>query len=720
AVQLAEAARNSETHDDDALSHVGFYLIDDGLVQLEKAFAYRMKIGERARRWMLRRPAAAYMSALLSLTALILAALVFYGVRAGSPAWLIALLVALSLIPASELALGALNWSITHLLPPRLLPKIDTSKGVPDEGRTMIVVPTLFTSPEAVGEMFDKLEVHFLANQEERFYFALLGDFADAPAAEMPGDAELLDNALERLERLNARYRSGGEDDEPRFHLFHRRRQWNEGEGQWLGWERKRGKLQEFNRLLRGARDTSFIVSTAGGSLLAGVRYVITLDSDTQLPREAARKLVGIILHPLNRAQFDARAQRVKRGYGILQPRVGVTLESATRSTFARIFSGNPGIDPYTSAASDVYQDLFAEGSFTGKGLYDVDVFEAALAGRVPDNALLSHDLFEGLYARCALVTDIELLDDYPGRYDTYAKRQHRWTRGDWQIARWLMPRVPDASGRTARNRLPLISRWKIFDNLRRSLVAPSIVLWLAAACLIFPGSVALWMLFIILTLAFPVYAHATTNLFSRPRAVPWPSHLSSLWSDARTNIAQAALMFVMLAHQAYMMLDAITRTLYRKLISHKRLLEWMTAAQAETGSSHDAAAFLRFMWPVELIVAVLAALLLWLRPAAISVAAPFLLAWAVSPLVAYLVSRRAAQTRITLDETERRAARLIARRTWRFFEEFVGEEDNWLPPDNFQEDPQPLIAHRTSPTNIGLLLLSTVAAHDFGYVSTL
>jgi cyclic beta-1,2-glucan synthetase len=719
AVQFARGAHESEPHDA-ARAHVGYYLIDDGLAQLEKAFAYRAKPREGVRRWVLRHPTFVYMGTLALLTALVIGVLVFYGYRSGASVWLLVSLAVLSLIPASDLAVSVLNWDITHTIPPRLLPRMDTSKGVPAEGCTMIVVPTLFTSARVVDELFDKLEIHHLANGDAQFYFALLADFSDAPAAEMPEDAALLELALERLERLNARY-PGTDEKALRFHLFQRRRQWNEGEGKWLGWERKRGKLQEFNQLLRGSRETSFIVATAPPSLLERVAYVITLDSDTQLPRESARKLVGVALHPLNRAQFDPRTRSVTRGYGILQPRVSVTLESATLSPFARIFSGNTGIDPYTTAASDVYQDLFAEGSFTGKGLYDVDVFEAALAGRVPDNSLLSHDLFEGLYARCALVTDIELLDDYPSHYDTYAKRQHRWTRGDWQIARWLMPRVPDADGRTVRNTLSLISRWKIFDNLRRSLVAPATILWLAVAWLLFPGSPLVWTLFVVVNLAFPVYAHvATSLLLQHPRGIPWSSHFRSVWGDARTNTAQLALGFVMLAHQAYLATDAITRTLYRKLVTRKLLLEWMTAAQAETGSRHDLAAFLRFMWPAELIVALVGVLSLWLRPVALPYAAPLLLAWAVSPLVAYFASRRTRRERAVLDEADTNTIRLIARRTWRFFETFVGEEDHWLPPDNYQEDPQPVIAHRTSPTNIGLLLLSTASAYDLGYVSTL
>ncbi len=717
AIGLAAQA-HARTPADESRAHVGYYLIDDGLAALEKNFDYRSPLRERLRRALLAHPTLFFLSICALLTTIVVAALLYIAAHAGTGRGLLVVLALVSLIPASDLALTVLNWDVTHFFGPRLLPGMDTSTGIPETACTMVVVPTLFTSEETVKELLEKLEVHYLANQDEQLYFALLGDFADAPQAEIPADALLLDVALSGIEELNARYSAGQQTT--RFHLFHRRRQWNAGEGKWLGWERKRGKLEEFNRLLRGARDTSFIVATADPALRTRIRYVITLDTDTQLPRDAARRLVGHITHPLNQAQYDPHAGRVTRGYAILQPRVSVSLESAARSRFARVFSGNTGIDPYTTAASDVYQDLFAEGSFTGKGLYDVDAFERALAGRVPENSLLSHDLFESLYARCALVSDIEFLDDYPAHYDTFAQRQHRWTRGDWQIARWLMPRVPDAQNRRLRNKLPLIARWKIFDNLRRSLVAPGIVLWLAFAWALLPGSPALWPLFILLTLAFPVYAHVTTSLLLHPRGIPWTSHFWSVWGDVRTNTTQVALSLTFLAHQAYLMVDAIARTLYRKLVSHRQLLEWTTAAQVEQSGAHDLPALVRFMWPSEIVVLVVTALTFGLRPGALVAAAPFLLAWAVAPLVAYWVSRRGVIEREELTESDEHHVRLIARRTWRFFETFVGQEDQWLPPDNFQEDPRPLVAHRTSPTNIGLLLLSTVAAHDFGYTGTL
>jgi cyclic beta-1,2-glucan synthetase len=716
ALKLAEDSRVNGKKEISRL-HVGYYLIDDGLLELESAFSYRPYVTERLRRTFLRHAALGYLGSIAILTMLIVAVLCFYAWYAGAGNVLIIVFAILSIIPASDLTVSVLNWDLTHLFTPRLLPKMNTTRGVPDDARTMVVIPTLFTSEETVNELLERLEVHYLANQDSNIYFALLGDFADAHTEEVATDALLLDAALDGTERLNERYRKDGQ---PRFHLFHRRRQWNESESKWLGWERKRGKLQEFNALLRGSRETSFIVATADPEFLAGFRYVITLDSDTKLPRDVGRKLIGIITHPLNRASFDPALGRVTKGYGILQPRVSISLESASRSRLARLFSGSIGLDPYTTATSDVYQDLFAEGSFTGKGLYDVEAFEQALEGRVPANSLLSHDLFEGLFARCGLVTDIELFDDFPARFDSYAKRLHRWIRGDWQIARWLFPSVPDANGKAVRNRLPLISRWKILDNLRRSLVAPSLVLWLTAVWTIVPGSPAWWMLFVAAMLAFPVYARAATNLVLYPPGGVWKSHLLSVLTDIRVGTMQIGFTLTTVAHQAFLAIDAIARTLFRKLISHRHLLEWTPAAQVEASGDHGFGSFVRFMWPASSLAVIILALVLWIRPAALPFAAPFILAWLLSPVIAYWMSFRFVREPITLTSDEATLAKQIARRTWRFFETFVGSEDNWLPPDNFQEDPLPVVAHRTSPTNIGLLLLSTVSARDMGYIGTL
>jgi cyclic beta-1,2-glucan synthetase len=715
-LQIAEAAVDlaAEVKEaDDARKHVGYYFIDEGLPQLEAKFRYRPRFGEKLRRALLRHATLSYLGTISLLTILLLA-FPLIALRFAGANWVVLLVAAvIALVPASDLALTVINWDLTHFLPPRLLPRISTINGIPEKAETFVVVPTIFFSESQVHELVERLEVHFLANQDPRIYYALLGDFSDADAEEMPNDSPLLSVAQSGIDALNQKHGGG------RFHLFHRRRQWNAGEHRWMGWERKRGKLEEFNRLLRGLPNTSFVVRTADDALLKSIRYVITLDTDTQLPRDVARRLIGAAEHPLNRPRFDDSTNRVVHGYGILQPRVSISLGSASRSRFAQIFCGYAGIDPYTTAVSDVYQDVFGEGSFTGKGLCDVDAFQRALADRVPENALLSHDLFESLFARAALTTDIELIDEYPASYEAFAKRLHRWTRGDWQIVRWLFPRVPIASGHKMRNPLPLIARWKIFDNLRRSLVAPSLFLWITAACTIFPHSELLWSLLVVIEIAFPVYLHVTTGMLTHPRGVGWKSHFSSLFGDFRTNTAQIALAFVFLPHQAYLMCDAIVRTLYRQFISRQKLLEWVSAAEAERSVRYELVSYLRFLWPAEILALAALVLTFFFKPDALPFIGVLCGVWIGSPFIALWASKPRPLVRQVLSTEERNFARLVARRTWRFFEMFVGAEDNWLPPDNYQEDPA-VVAHRTSPTNMGLLLLATASARELGYVSTL
>ena len=705
----AQADQNSR-----AQRHAGYYLVDAGLAQTEKKFNYQPRSSERFRRFLLRHCAATYLGTITVMTVLMITLLLslMYGYGVGWPFLIVSALLAL--IPASELAITVLNWDLTHFFPPRLLPRIDTSEGISDDAATFVVVPNIFLNESQVHELVERLEVHYLANQDNHVYFALLSDFADADSEETSIDSGLLAIAQSGIDALNLRH---GND---RFHLFHRKRQWNAGEHTWMGWERKRGKLEEFNRLLRGAQDTSFVVRTANDALLKSIRYVITLDSDTQLPRDVARKLVGAAIHPLNQPRIDAATNRVTHGYGILQPRVSISLASASRSKFVQIFSGYTGIDPYTTAVSDVYQDFFGEGNFTGKGLYDVDAFQTTLENRVPPNSLLSHDLFECLFARAALATDIEVLDDYPASYEAYAKRSHRWTRGDWQIARWLLPSVPDGNRKSVRNTVPLLGRWKILDNLRRSLVGPSLFLWLVASCALFPGPALWWSLFVVLVLAFPVYLHGITGLAMRPRGIPWTSHFSSRWGDFRTNTGQLALSFVFLPHHAWLMYDAIVRALYRQLISRKKLLEWVSAAEAEKSVRNDVQSFVWFMLPALILTLIAIGLTFSFKPAALPVMGTLFVVWILSPLVAYWASKPRPAERKLLNDEDTAFARVIARRTWRFFETFVGADDNWLPPDNFQEDPAPVVAHRTSPTNMGLLLLGNHSARDLGYVGAL
>jgi cyclic beta-1,2-glucan synthetase len=625
--------------------------------------------------------------------------------------WLVCLVLSvLALAPAADLAVALTNLAVARRVPPRLLPKLELRDGMPPELRTLVVIPALLTDAEAADELVARLEVHHLANPDDELYFAILSDWTDADAETIPGDDALLARAVEAMAQLNARYPVPPGSPE-RFHLFHRARRWNPSEGRWMGWERKRGKLHELNRLLRGALDTSFVALE--GRLPeppAGVRYVITLDADTRLSVGTARSLVGTIAHPLNRAVFDARVGRVVQGYGVLQPRVMPTLPSSHEGSIYQWISAGPGgLDPYAAAASDVYQDLFGEGSYTGKGIYDVDAFEAALAGRVPENALLSHDLFEGTFARAGLVSDVTFFEEFPTHYHESSLRQHRWSRGDWQLLPWIV-------GRRARG-VPALGRWKMLDNLRRTLSAPATVLALALAWTLPPRDAALWTRFIVLVLVLPALLPVVTGILPRRRGISKRSHVRALGADVGRAITQSSLTLAFLMHQAVGMADAIVRTLVRVYGTRRHLLEWLTAAQAKTGLRLDLASFYRRMAP-SVAAAAAVGLVLVEQPGNWPLVAPFLAFWMLAPLVARGVSlppRTDEEPRLSPDHAL--LLRTTARRTWRFFETFVGPQDNALPPDNYQEDPAPVVAHRTSPTNIGLYLLATVAARDFGWI---
>jgi cyclic beta-1,2-glucan synthetase len=694
----------------DRTHHVGYYLISRGRFQLEQDLGYPVTARDWWSRFFFRHPALGYLGTLACMTTLSVASLVAYADRRGGSMgalWLVGVIV---LLPAAELVISLVNLILTSQVPPRPLPKIDLRGGIPPEDRTFVVVPAIVDSEARLASLLDDLEVRFLANRDPHLHFALLTDFADADARERPEDHALLAAAKQRVDELNARH------DPDRFFLFHRERQWNPREGCWMGHERKRGKLEEFNRLLRGATDTSFIVQHGDLRVLPSVRYVITLDSDTQLPMEAARRMVGTLSHPLNRPRFDPKLQRVTEGYGVLQPRVSVSAVSAIRTVFAEIYSGHIGLDPYTTASSDLYQDLFHEGSYVGKGIYDVDAFQAALASRVPENTLLSHDLFEGFYARTGLCTDIEVVDDYPAHYLAFSARQHRWVRGDWQIVRWLWRTVPDASGRVVRNTLPVIARWKIFDNLRRSLLPPALLLLLAAGWTVLPGSPGVWTTLALLVLAFPAYIQIARSFASRFSGVPLREHLRAEREAIVTSLRQAALSVTLLAHQSVVMIDAIARVLSRMLITRRRLLEWVSADSIR-GVPLSVRSLFRRMWPAPVVTGALTILVALVAPHRLVLACAILALWALSPVVVYTTGLPASRRRLTLSPAQRALFRQTARRTWRFFEDLIGREDHWLAPDNYQEDRREPIAHRTSPTNVGLQLLSTVAAYDFGYI---
>ena len=691
---------------------VGYYLVDNGRAAFERSLRFR---APPARRWLRAFVPAAvpgYLGAIAVLSAVIMAGLLVHTATFGiGPATLLAL-GCLALVPASDLAIALVNRSLAAIVPPRVLPRLDLREGVPPALRTIIVVPTLLTSPAQATAQSEELEVHYLSNPDGDVWFAVLSDWADAPEEQMPEDAEMLAAAREAVDRLNRRH-GAARDGSDRFLLFHRRRLWNEGERTWMGWERKRGKLHEFNRLLRGAFDTSFLpAERAGSGVPPNVRYVVTLDADTQLPREAVPRLVGAMAHPLNRPRFDAGSGRVVEGYGVLQPRITPPLPGGESSIFQRLSGGPAGIDPYAAASSDTYQDLFGEGSYTGKGIYDVDAFEAALTGRVPVNVMLSHDLFEGVFARAGLVSDVELFERAPSHYGVASARQHRWARGDWQLLPWIFASGPRS--------IPAMGRWKMLDNLRRTLSAPAALLTLAVGWTLPDPLPLLWTAFIVGTIAVPTLLPALTSAIPRGHGISKRSYARAVGRDLALAASQTAFVTTLLAYQAWLMADAIVRTIVRVAMTHRRRLEWMTAASAKAALRLDLHGFYRRMAGGVAVACAAGVLSVWARPAAWPFVLPFVLLWAASPAVARWSSLPWLAVRARPPSaSEARALRLIARRTWRFFTTFVGPEDHALPPDNFQEDPSPVVAHRTSPTNLGLYLLATVAARDFGWLGT-
>ncbi len=700
----------------------GCYLVSKGRKDFERRLGFRSPL----RLWLLRvcraHAIAGYLGGIAALTALQLCGLLFIAKSAGLGPWSLVLLAVPGLVPASEIAVSLVHRLVAALIPPRRLPKLELAQGVPPELRTMVAVPALLTSLTDLEEQLERLEVHYLANPEGHLHFALLTDWADATCERMPGDEELVVALAEGIERLNARY-EGPPGGGARFLLLHRRRLWNQQEGQWIGWERKRGKLHELNRLLRGATDTSFIPAHGRAPAVPeGVRYVITLDADTRLPKGTAYRLVGAMAHPLNRPRFDRGKGRVVEGYAVMQPRITPSLPTGPGSTtYQRIVSGPGGVDPYAAAVSDVYQDLFEEGSYTGKGIYDVDAFEAALEGKVPENALLSHDLFEGLFARAGLLTDVDLFEEFPSNYEVAARRQHRWVRGDWQLLPRILGLARGGAGGSPGTRIPAQGRWKMGDNLRRSLGAPSSLL-LAAAAWTLPGVPALlWTGLFVGSVAVPAFIPVLDGLIPRRRGISKRSHLRAVGDDLFVAGSQAFLAITLLAHQAWLMADAVVRTLGRLYVTNRGLLEWVPAAQAGYGVDLRLRAFYRHLRGGVVLAALAGLLVVVLAPEAWPVATPFILLWALSPVIAWWMSlppRRVEAEVLSSDQT--RSLRLLARRTWRFFETFVSEEENALPPDNFQEDPEPVIAHRTSPTNLGLYLLGTTVAHDFGWIGVL
>ena len=700
--------------------HVGYYLVDRGLSQLEKMVEPRLSTLTKLRRFAGRFPLLLHVGSIFLLTAIFTSVLVSHADNSGIKGWPLIVIGVLAVFCTSQLASALTNWLALLLVTPRLLPRMDFSNGLPENMRTLVVIPTMLTSPKNIEDLLEALEVRFLGNRDPYLHFALLTDLSDAPTETLETDDLLVAQARDGIIALNEKYSEAQND---RFYLIHRRRTWNASEKVWMGYERKRGKLAELNSLLRSHRTdaaeedpTHFSMIVGDLTKLINIKYVITLDTDTQLPRDSAREFIGTMAHPLNHPRFDKTGSRVIGGYGILQPRMAASLSANKRSRYALLYGLEPGIDPYTRSVSDVYQDLFDEGSFIGKGIYDVDAFEQTLRGRFPENRILSHDLLEGCYTRSGLLSDVQLYEENPTTYAADVSRRERWIRGDWQIASWLFKRVPGFDGKPTLNPLSALSRWKILDNLVRSL-APVCLLSLLIIGWFMTGQVWFWSSAVFCIVFIPALLIGFVDLFRRATEVGFWQHCMAVVQSVERNLAQSVFRISCLPHEATYTLTAILRATVRLLITRRLLLEWNPYAEQTGKGPASLWATYRTMWAGPVIAAFTAVVLGRMYDGVLLDAAPVLLIWVLAPAVAWWISQPLQPQQANLSTDQVVFLRKISRKTWAFFDRFVGAEDNWLPPDNFQELPGAVIAHRTSPTNMGLALLANVTAYDFAYI---
>ncbi|HEY3278506.1 MAG TPA: glucoamylase family protein, partial [Syntrophorhabdaceae bacterium] len=713
AIRLAGESE-AGTDGDGRKGHVGFFLMDKGHARLKGLTGARRSLAHAIQGMVRRFPLFFYLGAFTVITAVLTGALYSVGYTHGLQgplAWFTGLLCLLSV---GQLSMALVNWLTTRFVRARPLPRMDFSKGIPLESAGLVVVPTMLTGDRNIEHLMDALEVRFLANRDDNLRFALLTDFRDAAQETLPEDERLLLSATQRIEELNEKYRSSEKDS---FFLFHRPRRFNTQANIWMGYERKRGKLAELNSFLRGGSRDCFSLIVGNTDAISEVKYIITLDTDTQLPRDAARQFVGAMAHPLNRPHYDEEKQRISAGYGILQPRVAVSLPNTNRSRYARMWGSDAGIDPYTRVVSDVYQDLFGEGSFIGKGIYEIDAFERAVKGRFPENLILSHDLIEGCYARAGLLSDVQLYEEYPSRYSADVNRRHRWIRGDWQILRWVLPGVPCRNARFCENPLSMLSRWKIFDNLRRSLSPLALTLLLLLGWMVLPMP-WFWTSSVIAILIIPSLIAFGLELFKKPADVVLGQHIFSSLREGGRSLGQTAFTFSCLPYEAFFSIDAVVRTIWRMAAARKRLLEWNPSGDSDRASRMGFAGACRTMWISPAISVATAIYLAFSRPEVLFAALPVLILWFISPLVTWWISEPLDRREAKLSAGQTTFLRKISRKTWGFFETFVGPEDHWLPPDNYQEHPLAKVAHRTSPTNMGLSLLANLSAWDFGYIS--
>jgi cyclic beta-1,2-glucan synthetase len=710
AVQLASknAGENSSR-----LGHVGYYLIDKGLKKTATLAGVKFSGRDKTRIVANKFPLIVYAGSIFLLSALLSWLLIYLSVKHDMNLWMLGLLALTSFIAISQFAASVVNWVATLVSNPVLLPRMNFSKGIPEKSRTMVVIPTLLSSPGSINHVLEDLEVRYIANQDNNLYFALLTDFKDAPEENMPDDKQFLNQVEEKIRDLNKKYHRA---DNEAFYLFHRPRLYNPKEKVWMGFERKRGKLGNLNEVLRGSGKEKFSYIIGDEKNYTAIKYIITLDSDTQLPRDAAWKLAATMSHPLNMPVYSEKKKRVTQGYSILQPRVSNSLPNSTSSAYAKMHGNEPGTDPYTRAVSDVYQDLFKEGSFIGKGIYDIDAFEKALKDRLPENRILSHDLLEGSYSRAGLVTDIQLFEEYPEAYITDMARRRRWIRGDWQIASWITPFVPGYKKTLVRNPLSHLSVWKIFDNLRRSLVPVALILLLIYGWII-ADSAVLWTLAVLSILFLPVILNFLWQIIKKPSDVLFYQHLIYCWRSLRDGLLQNAIDIICLPFTVYINIAAITVTFWRVYFSRKHLLQWQPFQNKLYDQKRLKSIFIKMWFAPFFSVAAIVAMQFFF-PASVIMASPILAAWFIAPFVAWAISQPGYQKNEELNNEENIYLRNVGRRIWLYFETFVTEAEHWLPPDNYQEEPVERTARRTSPTNIGLALLANVTAWDFGYIT--
>ncbi|MEN3930603.1 glucoamylase family protein [Microvirga sp. W0021] len=713
ALACAEEAR--EKGEEKRKQDPGYYLVSKGRYEFERLINFKPPFGKWFYRSAIARGVRSYVTSVHVVMLVILAGILALVWRSDLNLIYLPLLLVIGLIPVSEAAVFIVNQLAIRLYKPRKLPAFNLGDFIPEHLRTMVVVPTLLLNKADVLEQVEQLEVHHLASPDGHVTYALLSDWQDSDQEITDQDKELLETAQKAVEALNEKY--GPSASGRRFLILHRRRLFNESENTWMGWERKRGKLSELNRLLRGDTETTFLPDADVNRVPENVRFVITLDADTRLPLGTVSKLIGKMAHPLNQPKFDKNLQRITEGYAIMQPRVTPSLPTQSESTlFQQVFSSPGGLDPYSSAVSDVYQDMFGEGTYTGKGIYDVDAFEASLEGRIPENTLLSHDLFESIFARAAYVSDIEFIEDFPSRYDVANKRAHRWARGDWQLLPWALRLTKRGFGGVAR-----LGRWKMMDNLRRAMLAPMTFIAFIASWFLPPNAAFYWLLSLVLMMAVPSLVPVFISATSRLRGITRRSRFTVIANDLKIAGLLVLLNITFLADQAWLMGDAFFRTIYRLFISRKNMLEWVTSAQAGSRPRLTLFGFYRSMSGGVVLVVLALLLAVAFGQAAWLEILPLAILWLAAPAIASLISKRPkARNRVEITQEDKNELRIIARKTWRYFETFVTADDNMLPPDNFQEDPEPILARRTSPTNISLYFLSAVSARDFGWTSTL